>query len=48
MASLANTLPFPRTAATQLWETYLRLKTSIWDSVQAEVQKTLRLKVSPS
>lgn len=48
MASLPNPLPFPRDASAQLSETYLRLKTSIWDSVQAEVQKTLRLKVSPS
>lgn len=38
---IANDLPHPRTADVQLSPRYIELKKSIWDTVQAEVMKSL-------
>jgi NitT/TauT family transport system ATP-binding protein len=41
--NIVNDLPYPRNASVQLSERYIQLKKEIWDSVQAEVLKSMEL-----
>jgi len=41
---IVNDLPYPRNASVQLSERYNELKKQIWDSVQAEVLKSMEVK----
>ena len=41
--NIVNDLPFPRNAEVQLSERYVELKRVIWDTVQAEVLKSMEV-----